>query len=195
MPGQNIPHINQIAPATARVVRESNTAINVADDYVPGIRVVDSSNFTVHMGIAYSYKSSLLLAPAATVYLLGRVGAKVVHMTNYLIRSDNAPIAIGFFEAPTVSVVGTPQVEVSKNRVNIIPATLSIFSGSTITADGALLDQDGILGGNKDTGSRETESEWLLKPNTDYVFKLVNNSAQAANIIAGFSWSETTLPE
>jgi len=188
-----VPDIVNMTPVTGRMIAEGNLVKNIVDETLPGVRVVDADNFVVHLGIAFIYREVAQLAAGGVMRLLGRVGAKEVHLTDFLIRCDQAPVTIEFFESPTVTAPGTAGTPIAKNRIVSAIPTTSVFLNPTVTSDGTRLDIDKLLGANKDVGGRDLHTEWLLKPNTDYIFKITNSSAQIANIVAGFIWSETPV--
>lgn len=183
------PKLNNIAPQTGRMVNEEDEIHNVVDDY-GSLKTIGIEHTAVHDGKSFIYTGAAQINSLATVYFLGRVGEVTAHLFDFFIKSDQAPMTIEFFEAPTVTNAGSAQTAINRNRQSTTTATLGVFAGATVSADGTLLMTDKILGVQKDVTSDHLVGEWLLKKNTDYVFKITNGSNQAANIAAGFNWLE-----
>lgn len=183
------PKLTNMAPVTGRMVNEEDEIHNVVDDY-GSLKVVGIEHTAVHDGKSFIYTGTAQINAAATVYFLGRVGDVTAHLFDFFIKADQAPMTIEFFEAPTVTTPGAAQTAINRNRQSTTTSTMGVFAGATVSADGTLLMTDKILGVQKDVTSEQLIGEWLLKKNTDYVFKITNGSNQAANVVAGFNWLE-----
>lgn len=183
------PKLNNIAPQTGRMVNEEDEIHNVVDGY-GSLKTIGIENSSVHDGVAWTFTATTSLASAGVAYFLGRTGDITAHLSGFQIDSDSAPILVEFFEAPTVTSPGTQQTPVNRNRQITATATLDVFAGSTISADGVLLKVSKILGTQKTVSGQALPGEWLLKKNTDYIFKITNQSNQTASIVAGFNWIE-----
>lgn len=184
------PTLNNIAPQTGRMVNEENEIHNVVDDYGM-LKIINPEAVYVHEGKAFNF--SFVGSISGVTYLLARTNGKVVHLLGYhLIAASNA-VLVEFFEAPTVTNAGTAQTVIARNRVNPQGAHLTVFSGTEVSADGLLLNKSKIFasgqGANRVGGDTTIPIEWLLKPNTDYIFKLT--PAGATEITAEFTWIET----
>lgn len=96
------------------------------------------------------------------------------------------------FEDTVVSANGAATLVSSRNRVINATAKTLVFSGPTVTTDGAV-----VIGplfipggtGNKDSqgGTAAVADQFLLKPATNYLIRATNlaGSAQPADITAG----------
>lgn len=183
------PKLNNIAPQTGRMVNEEDEIHNVVDDY-GSLKTIGIEHTSVHDGTAWVYTGESTITAATSVYFLGRTGNLTVHLLDFYIKADSAPILVEFFEAATVTVDGSPQTPVNRNRQITASPTIQVFAGATVTADGTKLFSGKILGTQQTVSGDDFEGEWLLKKNTDYVFKITNQSVQSANISAGFKWLE-----
>ena len=185
------PSLNNMVPNTGRVVNEHDEVHNIVDEYGM-VKTINPEAVYVHDGVAFNF--SFVGSISATTYLLGRTNGKTVHLLGYhLVAASNA-VLVEFFEAPTVTADGTAQTVVARNRIDPSSPNLQVFSGSTVTADGVLLNASKIFasgsGANRVGGDTTIPIEWLLKPNTDYVFKLT--PAGTTEVSADFTWVETT---
>lgn len=183
------PKLKNITPHTGRVIDEADTVHNVVDPY-GGFKVVDVYIATVHEGKHWTYSEIATLTTGQSIYLFGRVGALPAHLTDFSIKSDSAPITVEMFEAPTISALGTPATVINRNRDVAVPPLMQVYVAPTVTDDGTRLFVDRILGTQQTVSSLENRGEWLLKPATDYLFKIINNSNQSAAIRAAFDWVE-----
>jgi len=183
------PKLANMAPLTGRMVNEEDEIHNIVDDY-GSLKVVGIEHTGVHDGKSFIYTGTAQINSLESVYFLGRVGDVTSHLYNFFIKSDQAPMTISFFEAPTVTNPGATQTAINRNRQSTTTPMMEVFAGATVSADGTFLIIDQILGVQKDVTSENLIGEWLLKKNTDYVFKITNGSNQAANIAAGFNWFE-----
>ena len=183
------PHIYNLTPQTGRMIDDEDNMHNVVDKY-GSLKVIDPANSSVHEGTSFTYSATTSIVSLATAYFMGRNGAKVGHLIRFVIDADNAPILVEFFEAPTVTAPGTLQTPLNRNRVLNAAPTMAVYAAPTISADGTRLMVTKILGANKTIGGSELGGEWLLKPSTDYIFKVTNSSNQTANVTAAFDWIE-----
>lgn len=185
------PKINNITPNTGRMINDEDEVHNVIDDY-GSVKIIGIEHTAVHDGKSYTYTGAASgIASLQSLYFLGRTGNVTAHLFDFFIQSDQSPMTVQFFESPTVTLAGTAQSAINRNRQVVAPATMAVYAGSVIASDGTELLLARILGTNKTVTSQDLVGEWLLKKNTDYVFKITNNSNQAANIAAGFNWLES----
>lgn len=180
------PKLNNLAPITGRMVNEEDEVHNVVDPY-GSLKVLDRSSSSVHEGVAFAHTETAALAAGASAYFMGVTGDITAHLWNFAIRADAAPLKVKFLEAITTSADGTQKTVVNRNRQSVIAPTMVVFAGPTVTNDGTLLAEIDILGNQQTVTENDFVGEWLLKKNTKYAFKITNNSAQVANLSAGFN--------
>lgn len=183
------PKLNNITPVTGRMINEEDEVHNIVDGY-GSLKTIGIENTAVHDGISWTYSGTASLASSAVVYFLGRTGDITAHLSGFQIDSDAAPILVEFFEAPTVTSTGAAQTAINRNRQITATPEMQVFAGATVSADGTKLLTSKIQGTQKTVSGQSLPGEWLLKKNTDYVFKITNQSNQTANISAGFNWLE-----
>ena len=184
------PKIENMTPMTGRMVNDDNAVHNILD--ADGmVKVASSQNTYVHEGKAFNF--SFVGSISGVTYLMSRTGAKPVHLLGYHVQAASNAVAIEFREAPTVTSAGTAQSVISRNRIESETPTLAVYLGPTVTADGVLLATSKIFasgtGANRVGGDAAIPIEWLLKPETDYVFKLTPGGT--TEITADFTWVET----
>lgn len=184
------PKIANMTPITGRMVNDNDVIHNIVD--ADGmVKVALAANTYVHEGKAFNF--SFVGSVSTTTYLMGRTGAKPVHLLGYHVTSATQAMTIEFYEAPTVTVDGTAQSVIPRNRIESETPTLAVYLGPTVTADGLLLAKSKIFasgsGANRVGGDDAISIEWLLKPDTDYVFKLTPGGT--TEVTADFTWMET----
>lgn len=163
------------------------------DDTTNSVEMIEWEHSRIHDGKGFTNSYLYTIANNATVYHLLRNGAgNYPHIRTLLVSAGGSPIEIHLCEAPTVSDTGTLHTSTNNNRVSTNVSSLQIYSGATVSNDGLLLASDIILSG-KSTGGAGTENaqrEWILKPSTDYVIKLVNVGAGNTSYNMKIFWYE-----
>lgn len=152
--------------------------------------VNDERHFLTELGRTYIHNGvhSGLAAGATLVHLLV-VGSRSAHLKTYHASSTVAPVPLSLSEAPTVTTQGTLGSVVNKNRESTISSETQIYEGGTVSAEGLHLEGDILAGSKQDGGSQHgTDDEWILKPNTTYLFSVTNNATGAADISFHVEW-------
>lgn len=172
------------------MIRES-----LLTDPTNGMYVVDELSNAVHNGNAFAVNASGTITTGASVYLLGKTGDKEVHFDHFHISVSKGLFAIDLYENPTITADGTPIVALNRKRNSANTPTMSTFSGSTITDNGTLLEEiiiydTGGVGSNEQQGSGNVDADWILAPNTNYLFVLKNNDSTSTNFSGHFIWAE-----
>ena len=188
------PKLTNMAPATGRMVNEQDEIHNVLDSY-GNLKIIGFDNTAVHDGIMFQYIGANTLAAGATGYLMLVTGAKFVHMSNNFIRGNTSPVLVNFYENTVTSANGIEVQPTAKNRINVAVPTAKLYAAPTITSLGTLLNADKIVAGSggdhKAGGAQEQAGEWLLKPNTKYLFEVINQANSAFDYVGGLTWAET----
>ena len=179
---------------SGRFVKENSTAVNVLDQYTGALRILLPNNAAVHSSQAFTHSSRNSMAASTSAYLLFITGALPCHMSNNVLTADNAPLDINFFEAPTITNNGVALPSQSRNRYQVASPLGQVYGAPTFSAKGNQLSTDSIYGGFKAGGDMSNDLEWLLAPNTKYLFEVINNSGHTVNYTGGFDWLELPLP-
>ena len=160
------------------------------------VRTISLDNSLVHQGRGFSHHNHHTLATASTLnYLIITPPTIDIHFRAWSVKSDQGPVTIYVFEDTVTSASGTPEPVGNNNRQSNITNQLTMFTTPTITSDGnqMLKDYIGITGGGAHVTVGESASddtEWLLKRNTKYMFRVVNTSGATANLVHTFNWFE-----
>ena len=95
-------------------------------------------------------------------------------------------------ENPTVNAAGTALTEYNLNRTSTATANTTTFHTPTVAAGTELVAQylAGGAGPQAGGGQAQSDSEWVLKPNEDYVVRVTNISGQAQTLGLLVEWYE-----
>jgi len=132
----------------------------------------------IHQGILFSVLHKETIAAGAVFYIQIKTGSKTVHFKPTNISTDADKFVIEFIENPTLTDGTTPAVLINRNRIsNNLPESV-FYSDPTNVSGGTKIDEF-YLGGSvgfKDVGGDIIAgvNEFILKPNTNYVYKITN---------------------
>lgn len=151
----------------------------------------------VHEGATYqaSYKSpdGAEIADNGVIEMLLQVGAKYAHTVFSISCGGDSEVAL--YEGTTFSNAGTALSENNMKRPSGAIASLAATYTPTITLPGTLLLNDFIPGGTGPRaagGTARRDSEWILKPNTNYLIRGINRSGNAQPMSIVAQWYEKT---
>lgn len=159
--------------------------------YTPGMRVTESHE-RAERGDTFMHNNiHRALAVAAVLVHVLRTGAKECHLALYHATATGAPVEMEFTYGGAYTGGSAAQV-LSKNFMSSVAPTTSIIEGATITAAGTHAEGDIIAGGKLDGGSQAgIDAEWILAPNSTYIFNIKNTSNQAVDVSFHIEWYET----
>lgn len=188
--------IRYINPSSGRLVRESGARLNFADvigdaqDISKALTQIELEHKRIHDGLAWSASVDVgSINSTASKYVLIKNTSDFMHFRTFTFEAIDGPFTVKFFEAPTTSANGTLQTIFSRNRTKDNSSSLSVYLSPTVSAEGNLLEYD-ILGGSFKSGGTVTGvyQEWILKKDTDYLFKFTNvgNQVSGTNILNAF---------
>lgn len=163
---------------------------NQDDTNLVGVVSESSLIHHIHAGKGFKLFASGSIATGASLELLGRTNGAEVHFRSFEINTEAGNLTIDFIEGVNVTATGSSMSSTCLNRELDNTATLLTYSTPTYTG-GTLIDQSKILSGDKklvfDGG---IQGEFVLKANTDYIFKITNNESQDVNFDSSFIWYE-----
>jgi hypothetical protein len=159
---------------------------------------MDTAKLTelIHEGKGfYTYSNVTGLAVGASISMLGRTGALPAHFHNVHVEGSDSPLLIELIEATTVTNVGTPVTVFNRNRRSLNVPDMKVYSAPTFSLGTTIeirrVYKSGV--GAATPGSGIIEGEWVLKSNTDYIFRITNNSGAIINLDADFHFYEEEL--
>jgi hypothetical protein len=160
------------------------------DPYTHSMTVIQEPHRLAHDGMIFhaTHKKDALANGASHDHLL-RVPAGVYPHFNRLMFSVSAGDCDAYlYEGATVSADGTPETVYNTNRNSTNAAETLLFTDPTVTDPGTEIHHVWMpptgAGVGSSTGLSKVsfDEEWLLKPSTDYLIRLTNNSGGAIDI-------------
>ncbi len=138
---------------------------------------IDSHHKKVHDGEIHQFSSTLDISSGGSMNIFIVTGSKNVHarFRGCVERITTTRL----FEDPTTG--GSPSsVGINQNRTSSVPSPKVRFSaGVAVLTTGTLLSVNVLNANDGDTQLFGSE-EWILKPNTNYLFRIFNVASAAA---------------
>lgn len=133
--------------------------------------------------------SDATLAAGASITMLLKCPAGIFGADLKVQASTTAAGSVSLFEAPTTSADGTANPAECMSRLDTPPACPVLISlGPTVSDDGTLLER-----GSTALGDRFGSEAWLLKPGTNYLVRLTNNSGAPCSAVLSVQF--TIIPD
>jgi len=104
----------------------------------------------------------------------GNQSIKVAHFVGEI--SGQSETSVYFYESPTVTDAGNSLNVLNRNRNSSNNDVLSISEGATVSAVGTELEHNQFGAGKTMGGSVNRTDEWVLKNNTTYLIRVVNET-------------------
>jgi len=161
---------------------------NLLDTFAP---VIVSPHFHVHTGDSYMVtRRASAVADAGTVEMLIQTGADNLHIGGILDGTGQARLQL--FAETTVSSAGTAVSAHNKNQASA-KITSAVFTHTpTVTSDGTrILDRILAAAGSINFALARNNTEIILAANTNYLFRVTNNSGASANYNVHLDYYET----
>lgn len=165
----------------------------VGSDY--SLPTVDVNHLRLHEGRAfYAYKMYLPSAGLAVNANLDMVLTSSVGVNLHLVVGAQCDqnSTLTAYEDVTVNSGGTVFVPVNRNRLINTPSTTGILINPTLTINDGIINQEYLAAGDskKTGGVSAYSSEYVLKANLSYLFRLTNIGATAAGAYLSLEWYE-----
>lgn len=152
--------------------------------------MTDATHHEIHSGRHFFIDNFTDITGSATInYLL--VTPNSTMRCYFLFEFDfEAEATLYFFEGTTTSANGTPIPVFNSDRNSTTTNTVLAYSAPTITSDGTQIVAHKTGSGKQTGGGGREERELILKPNTKYLFRIVNDSTSANWFDYGVTWVE-----
>lgn len=161
-----------------------------ATDISGAIIQVNLEHSKIHQGKGWNVNIEIAsIASLASHYILFRVVTGNPHLRAYGVTVSDSPVTIRLYDGPTVTTLGTESPPRNRKRSASDNNGVLVYSGSTISNDGTLLETDYLpTGGNKSGGNAASfYEEWILEPG-DYALKITNGSNNSIEAYAHAFW-------
>lgn len=186
----------------AEQVRAMGDILRTAADGVSwALTTIPFEHHEIHDGSAFVASGTADLASGGTIQALIKTpaGTKFAHAALEVITEAEA--AFNFYEGYVVGAAGTVGTNVAaqnRNRNSSGTATTLIYTGPSVgTAAGTIgtLIYASHWNASKGPNIERGVSEWVLKPNTQYLLEVVNATAAANYTAWAVNWYEHTNKE
>ena len=108
--------------------------------------------------------------------------ASEVDLVEFTIEIDGAPFTVWLYEDTVVSAYGTAQTFANLSRVSANTNQTLLFHSPTVTSVGTIVRHKIVPGTGAGGGVGESGNSHIrLKPNTNYLLRMTNNSGASRN--------------
>ena len=156
--------------------------------------MIDVAHHETHEGeMFHAEYTNASVSDAASVDVLLRTSTKDSHTVFDVYAGGQTKIYL--YEAPTVTAVGTAVPAYNMNRSASLTSTVAISHTPTITVSTTILVNGRVLPGGTSQQTRvgggvRQGTEWILKPNTNYLIRATNTSGGSVPINVVIEWYE-----
>lgn len=180
----------------AKLTDENGTAAEF-DSINNAIVFMEWEHRSIHKGLAYNLNVYSTVTAGTPKYCQFKTGVGYIHLKQKTIVDGADILLCSFIEAPTVTNGSTVVPNYNRNRNSSNISTMVVYSDPTGISGGTILEYDYLFGADNALGGAQAAStpsemslEWVLKPNTSYIYKLENLGDGTATFLAKLMWYE-----
>jgi len=166
---------------------------DVIDD---AVNVILAEHRMVHKGRFFSIFVKTDIDADASYYIGIQVGTKIPHLKQAWCSTDAEKVTVELIEGATFTD-GTAVPVFNRNRNSSETPEVTVVKGVSSVSGGVVIDSDYLGGGASEgpfamaLGSEVAGvTEWNLKPNENYVLKLLKKGAASATALVKLIWYE-----
>ncbi len=162
---------------------------------------LSSEHAHIHRGEAFGMVFSTDLQHSTSELIQLKTGDKYVHLKDRLYSVEKGEWLLSLWEEPSSLTDGVTPISVhNKNRNSDVVSSVELFSGALNLIGGTMINEmyfnpgDRAQSDGAQTGN--DEEEWVLKPNSVYVFKMERlpaTGSTALSIYTRWFWYETEV--
>ena len=173
--------------------------LRLHDKYSHALTVIQEPHRIAHDGMMFSVTGKAVgLADAGTYEFVMQTGAfNYPHLNKMRLTFGSGDIDIHSYSGCTFSSAGTPLVPQNTNRNSSNTPTMAVSYTPTLITDGTKIHQlwvpptaSGVGMSQSGISNVEAGEEWILAPNTSYLFRITNNSGSTIDLAYDFIWYE-----
>ena len=155
---------------------DSDGNIAKIDGATGSIYTIPLEHGYIHQGKAFTLSYDTIIPKNAFADILFLTPAVTpVHLMAHKVVTTSAPGEFCIYETVTVSSSGSPLTPYNANRTSAVESTVLIYEEPEVSSLGPMIDCDPITGGKLEGGgTTDVEFEWILKANTNYLFRYQN---------------------
>ena len=156
---------------------------------------------SLRSGLAFTFEAIIAaLASAGVAEVRFTTGANAIVFEGGDVNINQEDVLFEVYEDTTFTVAGTPNATYAKNsnRINPIATTITFYNGVTVDAAGTQVLRQSVKGAAGQNlnrpgfGSGGPDDSIILKPSTEHIFRITNNSALAVDVDARFKYREVS---
>ena len=171
-----------------------NWVLRLVDPYMHALTTIGELHRAIHDGMVFNWtgKTTGLVTTGVAEFLLV-TGDREIHLHRTTLNFGAGDIDVVGYGGVTTSADGTEDTSirnVNTTSTNTTPS-LTAYSAPTVTDTGDLLHTQWVVPTASGTGQSqgglsgaEAGEEWILKPNTKYLWRITNNSGATIS----YSW-------
>jgi len=155
----------------------------------------------LYYGTLFTSSMQSTITASGTLYMQGKTGTdRLIHFLSLQFSHNGTDVSFEIYEDPTFTADGTALVSaINQNRESIKTAQWTAYSDPPIpTAGGTLISRDRIFGSSGGVGQSVSAAaltiagiERIMKKDTDYSLKIINNAAIDTTFLVNWQWYES----
>ena len=158
-------------------------------------QLYDFSQGEVFAGRAFALCRSFTVSGNGEVFELYQTGSRAVVIAATILATNSDDIEVTLIEAPTFTMPTTEVPSYNRDRMSARGATMRVYSNPTdviggVTLPGTRLRTSEDQPNRRDANRFAIGLEWLLRPNTAYVRRYVNNDSASSWVDLEQVWFE-----
>ena len=168
-------------------------SVDQVDSTTNSLKTLDYSHAELHSGNHYNSRQYFTLAKNATRDLL-IITPDTTRWAHALFElyTTAAPVTITIYEDTITSADGTLAPTVNRNRNFPDDNTTIVYDNPTVTTPGTMISDSYFGAGKFDSGTVRSTNELLLKQNTKYLVRMVEQNVAITVINLVIDWYEHT---
>jgi hypothetical protein len=172
------------------------------EDITGGVRAITTDHASIHLGWGYSIYASFANVANGNIRYIALTTPNVdeterpyVHLKFYDTWISNASGICELLENPSAVTKSGDLTVMNRDRIKADEASSVVAITASDITGGTVLELLRFGGGGtgpqgRSGGDRSIDIEWVLKPNTTYVFRITNTSGSEADIGFWAFWYE-----
>lgn len=153
----------------------------------------------LRQGLAFAFKATIpALAAGASSIVRFVTGDRAIFFASGSVTINQEDVMLEVYEDVTFTNDGSLNTSfaINLNRVNPTSTQIQFYTGAVVSNIGTQVLQQSIKGvagqnvNNPGFGTGGQDDASILKPNTEHIFKVTNNSVLAVDIDAVFKYNE-----
>ena len=168
-----------------------NEPLNIRiDTSTRAMMVIEYAHHEIHSGDSFTWSESTDVGASTDFDLVVTTPNTTTwaHMTYSIISEAEGEIQI--YENCTPTTDGTARTPLNRNRNSAGVATATVQRIPTLATPGSLIEVIHFGSGKSVGGDNREASEWILKQNEDYLFRVINATSSANQMTIKFDWYE-----